>query len=599
MRFLLSLLLVVSTAHAGSFPATYNRASLSLTRSSGKVPLCVLANASATTSSQTANPFLDVQHTFNAGDPSSGNYAYGNPSVTSRNTQTGGPIFAHCYENSGSYTLSDVATDGVSTLAASSTVTASDWLGVDTYCGSNGTAMTPGVGGCPTGAHSVGSLSALPVSDITGGVYHNFVFKAGDSFTCNSACLLAVAGVAIRSSVINSTKFIIDGSANTGAVLTFNLTSSDIRIVDATIIGKNAAATDCVSASGSGTISQIAFLRVACTGTPNGGWNFGNGSYTGTTLADQWAIVDSSVQGLHSGAGHTAIFMEASNYMVMGNSLDGSGNGDGALQRNQYLGNAFIAHNSYVNAPATKDTVALAAPPFSTTGVYSQYVVFADNEVQPNTNKGINLGNHDAQEEWLRYFVIERTWFHNNPNGQNGLQGGGIFYGAIRNNIFDMSGSTSNDQKGIIVTSGTVGDGTNPADNIFVYNNTVFTSSACCSGGSYTGVRITATTPTPTNITVKNNLVVGSSATTGAGFPMGVNDSTGTATVSNNSTSGTSGQVKIPGFSFTTTPPTVPTDFKPVCTVAYPCAQGASVPVWSDYFLVSEPATRDLGAVVH
>ena len=44
---------------------------------------------------------------------------------------------------------------------------------------------------------------------------------------------------------------------------------------------------------------------------------------------------------------------------------------------------------------------------------------------------------------------------------------------------------------------------------------------------------------------------------------------------------------------------TLPSDFKPKCTNSYPCAQGASVPVWSDFFLAPQPGSRDLGAVVH
>ena len=62
------------------------------------------------------------------------------------------------------------------------------------------------------------------------------------------------------------------------------------------------------------------------------------------------------------------------------------------------------------------------------------------------------------------------------------------------------------------------------------------------------------------------------------------------ATVSNNTLTNTPGWVSAT--------PSVPADFKPAAGSAA-IGTGTVVPVWSDFFGVSEPAPRDKGAVNH
>ncbi len=84
-----------ATAAAGTMVVSGGGASLAATRTIGPAPLAVLIDASALGA-------FDGTYTFNFGDPGAGNW-----SITGlpKNTQTGGALAAHVYDNPGTYTI--------------------------------------------------------------------------------------------------------------------------------------------------------------------------------------------------------------------------------------------------------------------------------------------------------------------------------------------------------------------------------------------------------------------------------------------------------------------------------------------------------------
>ena len=122
-------------------------------------------------------------------------------------------------------------------------------------------------------------------------------------------------------------------------------------------------------------------------------------------------------------------------------------------------------------------------------------------------------------------------------------------------------------------------------DKVAIYNNTAYSPDT---GSNFMFVGIDSTI---TNVTVKNNLGYAPndsqhamiSGTGASGF-----------SASNNSSNA---QVQSTNPNFTTTPPTQPSHWKP--TSGYAVGGATPVPVWSDFFRVAEPSSRDIGAVVH
>ena len=146
---------------------------------------------------------------------------------------------------------------------------------------------------------------------------------------------------------------------------------------------------------------------------------------------------------------------------------------------------------------------------------------------------------------------------------------------AIRDNVIDTSAST--DATGIEV--GQRGIET-PPNNVQIYNNTIYSSA----GGWFTGIHLDSTV---TSSIVRNNIIYNPSGGTAVSAGSNTHDHN-TGDVASLTTSP----------NFTSTSPFNPSNAK-IRSGSYAIGAGSSVPVWSDFFGVPQPATRDLGAVNH
>lgn len=103
--------------------------------STGPAPLAVQFDATLTTSSSVSDTFRQVLYTFSFGDTGSGTYT---TTGNSKNTESGGPLCWHVFETPGTYTVTVVANDGVSSAQTTVIITVQDpntvFSGTATIC---------------------------------------------------------------------------------------------------------------------------------------------------------------------------------------------------------------------------------------------------------------------------------------------------------------------------------------------------------------------------------------------------------------------------------------------------------------------------------
>lgn len=155
-------------------------AALSASRITGPAPLAVNFDAIATTHTDTnINTFRELSYSFNYGDTGSSGVGNWPLSGEARNTDVGGPLGAHVYEEAGTYTCTVTVLDSESNTDQETiqiTVTDPDTVfsGTNTVCISGSSDWT----GAPAGASLVTSLPTIESNK-------RYLFRAGESFTQN------------------------------------------------------------------------------------------------------------------------------------------------------------------------------------------------------------------------------------------------------------------------------------------------------------------------------------------------------------------------------------------------------------------------------
>jgi len=603
------------------------QANFTVNRTSGKIPLCVLVNAKQTYSPNLGalTPILG-NFSWDFGDTGSGNFTNGNPSVTSKNLIKGGPQAAHCYNTPGTYTINLTADDGTATATATPvTITATDYIGTDTVCySSTATAPTAGVGGCPSGATTKNNATFTTVTtDCVSGTWHNFLLKGGDTFTAAAGGHnLNCSGFKIDS--FGGSNATINASAVTGALWNFSSTSSDGRVTNLSITGPNVSSTRLVGASGTGTTTQMTFMNLT-TSNFNGGWVAGSGEADSTDrFWDQLAIVGTTITSLTAGSGYASLFTTNTNLMLMDNNWNNNFGAEHVF-RSQYVKNGYIGHNLFKNAATSaKQQFALAGPSWANTGLWTEHVTVADNEMLAgtgDTGTAVTIQSHNVREERLRFITFERNWVHTNSTVIPTMLLITTYNSVYRENICDMTNSNAggnNDGQCISLSTGRFSDGTwGNADTNYFLNNIAVTNTAMGVGGVFYGIRVrngnttgagnnTNWTISATNTTIQNNLVYSPNFSSNP-KAISTDDSVGTSSVNGainittcTSCNTTDVQARTTGsVTFTNFPPTTPADLKPVCTVAYPCGQGVIVNLPYDMLGVSQSAPLDIGAIHH
>ena len=599
-----------ASCSATSGPLTLNAGS---SRPSGVAPLAVVFNASGSThtglTAYATQPFHEIQYTWNFGDAagdSKGNtaWSYGTRTGAGSKNIAYGPVAAHVFDpvaGSGSkaYIVNVSAFDGTNTATCSLQVTVDDpnvvFSGTKTTCVSSSSLPVAGSGGCPAGS-AVAQQSNWPT--IVGshlGTGKRVLLKGnGDVYTGASNASLAVTGPAMIGMFGAGSKPVIRTTSTSGSIAKLTGTISDLRLVDLDFDGQGVTTTSAMTSSAV-RATKILWQRVDIR-------SIGCGVDLEETQAaaapDSLAFFDSTIQNLNSSGGSNCpigLRFTGSNVAVMGNLFNNSTAGNAEhLARMHWLDRGVISNNTIQQGHSSKEMLSIRALD-SVTGrwgltgdaIATKYVIVSDNRINSNTYAGIQTvfsGDGSDRDLW-RDILIERNFIPVSPGGGVAIRllGSRI---TVRNNVMDMT--SSGEQIGIVIDRAYAGIAA--PSNIAIYNNTIYSGA---SGSGFAGMILSSGS---SGISVKNNLVY---APNSSGPLVVQNQGSQSATITNNTTEGTTaGGVKTSPL-FAVMPPTVPAHFKPICTgTTYPCGKGVGVPVWVD-FLGIQPTTRDLGALNH
>jgi len=609
---------MISGCSATGATSSINMTTYKASRYTGVAPLSVFFDATGTTATATTAPFHDLEYRWNFGEdlavlaalPGGANWTNG--STNSSRNLASGPIAAHVFETPGVYTVALTATDGKNTVSNScAQIVVQDpnvvFSGTNTICVSASSLPVAGSGGCPAGASTAQQSSFAAAISSYAKTGKRVLFKRGDTFSAPTSAGISATGPGIIGAYGTGAKPVVQSTGNV-PLLTLSSQSTptmkDWRIMDLYFDGLSGSSAHGLEEGGG--FNQITCLRLDMRNVTSGFHTSGSVSdyyrSSGHRIHDEYSIVDSTVE--FTPAGYSA-FVAGHYLSLMGNSF-----GNGTPTRFPLIVKAVISNNTLFNAAATKELIKLHAPTtcdstvtsgcnytndtfplanvYSNDGVktfgYSEDIIISDNKLQSGnvSDYMLTLGTQNGNsDERVRNLILERNWLIAGTGTQMvvGVMSRNV---TVRNNICDVSLATKGSRCFNVGKWGIEP----PPDHVQIYSNTVYSSAS----GSVQGVLLF---PESTYVTVKNNLGYTPAAsgsimvdgTAGSGFA-----------ASNNSTNS---QMQSTDSKFAG-PLTMPAGFKPTCTGAtYPCGQGTTVPVWSDFFSVPQTATPDLGAAIH
>ena len=586
--------------------------SATTTTLTGTAPFNVVFDASGTTATGVSKPFRHLFYVWDFGDDQSTYWANGAYVNQNKNTEYG-PIASHVFQNSGTKTVTLYVYDGsgnVATQTFTVTVNAADttYSGTNTICIANGTAVTAGTGGAPSGCTSVGGISDFNSALSTyRGANKRIMFKRGDTFTVPASTWtdINVSGMHICAFGSGADPIINVGANTFGLRVGASAGASVLSVYDLEFRGGNN--TNNLGIGGAANIDNLLFLRCKVDNFSNGIMSFGKSEIEAGSLKKMWenlAVVDCTLDHVYggvSGSGHNTAFMSANKFTWMGNYVDNRGGGSHVL-RTPYITQACVKHNYFagqgseggyecwkIHGPNWADAGGAISP-----GSYTEYINAGNNVFVGGVGGGwiVSLGPQATPtDERLRHILLDGNYIK-----RGDLAGsvcinirGNVSNVAVRNNVFNMSVAATGfamDISGYTSDSAS-GVGANTLD---VINNTAYSST---SGMTTTGLFNFGGNPVDCRFI--NNLVytpaMGSmgvvAASGGSGWVASNNSSNAQAIGTNPSFS------TIPAFA---TNHLLTTDFKPSTSRTHG-AGIADVAIRDDLFHITRTGTMDLGAV--
>jgi hypothetical protein len=342
------------------------------------------------------------------------------------------------------------------------------------------------------------------------------LFKRGDTFAFNSQVQFRDGGPSMVGAYGSGAKPIVNMTAIEG--LAPHNDGPDLRIVDLDARGPGDNS-DFITHLSSQVV-QLLVLRVDMQDFDYSVQLYAGDSYVaGTNMHDQIAIVDST--SLSDGTGGFDLFIGVERMLFLGNNFGDKGGPQHVLRFN-YLHGGAVSHNSLGRSCGpTQTIIKLHNAHHDDLGVWggncSREFIIADNLIDGCQENRIaaHIGpNPGKAEQCVEHFVVERNHFRVHPTADYAVyrllavEGHGA---VVRNNIFDLTGSTQTGPIGVLVREGTTGN-TSPPDDNRVYNNVCYTSNSLTNGNC-----IRVESPAADTI-VKNNMMWAPNASSGFDF---------------------------------------------------------------------------------
>lgn len=581
MKIILTILLLVwSVLSYAASPVV----SCSVSRNTGVAPLSVFIDCTGTTDADTTRPFHDLHYEHSFGDLKRVNWAYGANVSASKNFAVG-PVAAHVYETSGTYTITTRITDGTTTLTVTNSIVVTNpdtyYSGTNTICIASITTPIAGSDGCPAGAavYTQASFStAINTYKATG---KRILFKHDDTFTCAAAATINVTGPATIGMYGTGARPIILLNATSGITLGSPTvtTMQDWRIMDLDIDGQ--ASTANIPITANGNADQITMLRLylhsAAAGISLSGSLLeyyatpANGGYS-MHMFDQITIADSV---LFSFTTNNGIFLWANHLAILGNSVDNNATGQHAV-RIAHSAKGVISHNTFAYPALTKQAFTLRAVAYTSEGCptgecmpiilpYGTYAALTSQTIVSN-NKFIGgvsdqpvtvvPANPAVWDQRFQDIILERNWYTGAGTqccwAMLGLTSQDV---TVRNEVMNLTGA--GEHRGVQVNS--AGTASPAAENVNLYNNTIFSNDAT----NFTAFRVSNGA---INIKVVNNLAYSpnvSGSFFGSGFDYAA------VKTNNTTTTNTSPALAV-------VPPSILADFR-IGTTSYALNGGTSL----------------------
>lgn len=560
-------------------------ASIAASRANGIAPLGVFFDATGTTSDATTLEFHECYYKWDFGDTGSGTFAYGNPTLNSRNTAKG-PLAAHVFETAGTYTVTLTVYDDAGLVdTETTTITVYDPTdAVNGYTTIVAVSTSGNFTGKPAGATEVTSsdFDAVLTSHWAAGTL--IVFRGGETFaagTMSNSAITSPWGIGSYSG-FGTGRPIISSTVGSNPTIFLGNGTVDGRIYGFEFNGNSTAGSHLVQTNTN--CDRVTILNIDGHDAAGLAIFFTNDNKT------QEIFLHDCVSDANVGATANVVRIDGDMYSVQGCLFDKSGNAESPL-RTGYWTKSIVQHNKFVGNAASHEQFALRGP----TGTVCQYFICSDNEFEPDGSSSLNIGPSNTTVDCdMQDVLIERNFFNVDAGGSPNVACLALTRASIRNNLHDGSGGSGafNMVQFTEIGSNVCGSST----DIWIYANTGYNSSATTN--NYIAQFGGASATEVTRVEVKNNL---------AYCPNGTNrlvtsTTDDDITAANNSATepAANGMGDDPSFVGSngdgTGTFTVPNDFR-ILAASYGVTAGAAdLPVFEDYFgNVRNRASLDMG----
>jgi hypothetical protein len=527
--------------------------SITASRTSGASPLAVFFEVVIEGTSAPARTFHHCNVHWNYGDASSGDWAYGNSLINSRDEDFS-PLGSHVFEGAGPFTVTCTVTapDGETaqdTVVISPTAEDASYPTSQTICLSSDADFTGAPSGALTQTLASGNISNATFQVGYAAGVRRFLFHAAQTFTVTDFIAL---GYGIANGPVHIGRFgtgadpIIQRTAASGQSIfvlssttatlgSASTASNDIRIVDLDM-RVTGSASDCIDSLGfhQNTLVLRCNMRAA-SGHPI--WaSYDQGVFISSPPIDrnQYFFVHDNVADDSVAATAMNNFAIHGKYVSFkGNFKDGNGNNNHGV-RLYFVQHAAIGHNRIRNTGLDRDVIKWSGTewfefpnptfenqPYNTE--YMEQICVHDNQLEVTIgSSGVSIfkGNDQYRQERSRDTIVERNYF--TGIGANTL---GVTCIAIttekvtiRNNVADNTDTNGTQSKSTyFVRGGNLNTAAAPTgygdwiedglgQYVEIYNNSEYVNDARDGGGgSGTTVPFWLGTGFGANNLIKNN----------------------------------------------------------------------------------------------
>ena len=390
---------------------------ITTSRVSGAAPLAVFFDSTATICAG-CDPFHDLDHEWDFGDPTAGTWSVSDKSKN----QAFGPVTAHVFETPGSFVVNLVVygSGGARRQQVAITVTDgnAEWAGTKTTCLST----SGNFADCPAGAAQVSASSTAAIQTSCNVANHRCLLRRGEIWT-GAALSLTVSGPSMIGAYGSGAKPVVDA---TDTIFLFEEKSSDWRVTDLRCRGATNA--NAMVFGAKHTLQNVLLQRIESEpGTLNAGVSF-----------------HASVLNLNNDALHDGLFFVENAWNDMG--VDGARpTATVAGRRVAFLGNTFIdaesaghvlwmphlekgviAHNELARQANGKRVIIIDSADQNGTctagcGFPARDVVIADNIIRGRDDSYVSFTS-EAVTTGARgiNYLVERNFFTQATTGDNG-----------------------------------------------------------------------------------------------------------------------------------------------------------------------------------